>query len=343
MAEDFPADPSTPQGACLRGVRESDAMVLILGQRYGAIQSTGLSATHEEYNEAIQQMPVFVFVEESTNCDERQLAFISEVQNWNKGALTKHFVTDRELQRLISQAIHEFDARTVMTDADRALIASRASCLASEDSNQGIWYRTDVTKLSVAVVGHPEQQIIRPATLESTEFQERIEQAVVYGDHRLFDRRHGVQTRSHMDSIELTQNSASVRLTEAGSIKVQLNAVHGSERDAVMLPAIIEEDINDRIRKCLQFAYWILESIDSSFRIQHLAVAVTIVGTVDHIPWTTRDAYNPYSSPIPMRSSNALSPATLVLTRSSLGQDVSAHSDDLTVKLRRALKGNDMF
>ena len=343
MAEDFQAAPSTPQGACLQGVRESDAMILILGERYGAIQSSGLSATHEEYNEAIQRIPVFAFIQESTKSDSRQQGFISEVQDWNKGALTKYFSTGRELQRLVSQAIHEFDVRAVMNDADRASIASRASYLASEDSNQANWYSTDVTRLSVAVVGHPEQQIIRPATLESTELQEQIEMAIVYGDHRLFDRHLGVQIQSYMDSIEFTQSSASVRLTETGSIGVRLNAAYGSDDDAVGFPAMVEEDMGEKIRKCLQFASSILDSIDSSFRMQHIAIAVTIVGSIAHIPWTTRDTYNPYSSYVPMRTGNALAPETLVLTRSSFGHDVAAHADDLTVKLRRALEARSTF
>ena len=50
IAEQFPALPNSPQSACLASVREADAMILILGERYGAIQESGLSATQEEYN-----------------------------------------------------------------------------------------------------------------------------------------------------------------------------------------------------------------------------------------------------------------------------------------------------
>lgn len=46
MAEDFGARPQSPQVACLTGLRSADAMVLILGERYGATQpGSGLSAT----------------------------------------------------------------------------------------------------------------------------------------------------------------------------------------------------------------------------------------------------------------------------------------------------------
>ena len=51
MAEDFGAQAHSPQIACLNGVRDADLIVLILGESYGAVQSSGLSATHEEYRE----------------------------------------------------------------------------------------------------------------------------------------------------------------------------------------------------------------------------------------------------------------------------------------------------
>ncbi|HXS78292.1 MAG TPA: DUF4062 domain-containing protein [Terracidiphilus sp.] len=44
MAEDFGAQPRSPQVACLNGVREADLVVLILGETCGALQPSGLSA-----------------------------------------------------------------------------------------------------------------------------------------------------------------------------------------------------------------------------------------------------------------------------------------------------------
>jgi hypothetical protein len=58
VAEEFGAKASTPQIACLTGLRESDLVVLILGAEYGAVQRSGLSATAEEFHEARQHKPV---------------------------------------------------------------------------------------------------------------------------------------------------------------------------------------------------------------------------------------------------------------------------------------------
>jgi hypothetical protein len=48
-AEDFPASSATPQQACLAGVRWAEAVILLLGVRYGDRQASGISPTHEEY------------------------------------------------------------------------------------------------------------------------------------------------------------------------------------------------------------------------------------------------------------------------------------------------------
>ena len=70
MAEDFGALPTSPQIACLQGLRESDMVVLVLGSSYGAVQpGSGLSATHEEYREARQTKPVLAFVQQGVTPD----------------------------------------------------------------------------------------------------------------------------------------------------------------------------------------------------------------------------------------------------------------------------------
>ena len=80
-AEDFPASPATAQQACLGAVRDSDVVVLLLGERYGAPQPSGLSATHEEYREARERKPVLVFVESGVTLEPSQRGFVDELQN----------------------------------------------------------------------------------------------------------------------------------------------------------------------------------------------------------------------------------------------------------------------
>lgn len=59
------ASPDSPQMACLMEVESSDIVVLLMGARYGDIQESGLSATHEEWVHARSiRRKVLVFVGE---------------------------------------------------------------------------------------------------------------------------------------------------------------------------------------------------------------------------------------------------------------------------------------
>lgn len=67
--EQFSADPNPPKDVCLRNLEECDAVVLILGARYGSLDPHEmLSLTEIEYNEAkALGIPIFVFLK--TNAD----------------------------------------------------------------------------------------------------------------------------------------------------------------------------------------------------------------------------------------------------------------------------------
>ena len=64
MAETAPARPDASKHALLDLVDPADAVVLILGARYGYIAEHGLSPTEDEFNHARQAgKPIFVFVQ----------------------------------------------------------------------------------------------------------------------------------------------------------------------------------------------------------------------------------------------------------------------------------------
>ena len=343
MAEDFPAATATPQGACLRVVRESDALVLILGARYGAIQSTGLSATHEEYNEARERIPIYVFIERCDDYEDSQRQFIAAVQHWNKGHFAAYFNESLELQRLVAQALNQSGEIKQLTAADRDTLLDRASSLAQAQSKQGYVYHASETALSVALVGHSTHQIISATALESVRFQESIEQAAIYGEHRLFERNVGVEPTVRMDEIEIVQNGASILITEAASVRVRLDALRGTSSGGIAMPSMIEEDICEDIRKSLLFADWLVEFVDTDKQLQNVAVAATTVGAIDHVPWSSRAAFDPHSATLPMRRNDGLTPAALVVPRSTLRHRANSYAKELTVKLRRSLASIDMF
>lgn len=70
-------------------------MILILGSRYGDLQASGLSATHEEYREARDTRPVLVFIQQGVDPEPQQDEFIREVQGWEQGHFTAGFEDPR--------------------------------------------------------------------------------------------------------------------------------------------------------------------------------------------------------------------------------------------------------
>jgi hypothetical protein len=107
-AEDFAASPASPQVACLDGVRSADVVLVILGTRYGATQRSGKSPTHEEFDEATRNKPVFVFVQSKVEPEEAQARFISEARAWSSGHFTSTFVDANDLRNQVTRALHRW-------------------------------------------------------------------------------------------------------------------------------------------------------------------------------------------------------------------------------------------
>lgn len=131
-AEDFTASPSTPQQACLAAVRESDLVVLLVGDNYGALQSSGLSATHEEYREARDDKPVLVFVQSGVERDDKQHEFLEEVQAWSTGHYRAAFSSPGELKSAIIRALHDYELAASAGPSDEQEMAERARALVEE-------------------------------------------------------------------------------------------------------------------------------------------------------------------------------------------------------------------
>ena len=88
--ETWPASPNEPLDECLRCVQESDAVVLMLGQKYGTLTQGGISATHAEYRRALEHgKPLFAFVLDCKDREPKQEDFLAEVRggHWHSPVL----------------------------------------------------------------------------------------------------------------------------------------------------------------------------------------------------------------------------------------------------------------
>lgn len=217
MAEDFGAQPNSPQIACLQGLRKSDLVVLILGEHYGAKQpGSGLSATHEEYRDAQGRKPVIAFVQEGTVPDSEQAAFIAEVQGWEGGLFRGSFHDPADLQMGVTRALHDYDVTKAVGVVDASALTTRACGLLPKTNRNSF---SGSSTINVAVVGGPLQSILRPVELESPQLSDSFQQAAMFGDTQIFDRTKGIQTKIHQAALIFEQErGARVQLDEQGTM-----------------------------------------------------------------------------------------------------------------------------
>lgn len=337
MAETFGARPDSPQIACLRELRESDVVVLILGDRYGTVQgASGIAPTHEEFREARERKPILVFVQEGVAREPLQENFVGEVQAWQSGYYRSGFRTADELRDAVTRALHDYELANATGPLDPAqLVAAANGLIPRRRPNQHV----DTPALRLAVVGGPAQTILRPAQLEERSLCEFVHQNALFGPQRVFDGTKGVEAGIEGDALLLQQErGASIRLAESGNIVLGLPLHEGDDRSrsGFGFLAIIEEAVLQRLTLGLRFANLVLDHIDSTQRLVHAAVSAAIDAS-DYMGWRTQaeqDA-SPNSGTMRMASDENLAPVHLQVPRAKLRLAVHELAEDLMVNLRR--------
>ena len=128
MAEDFGALPTTPQVACLAELRDSDVMVLMLGERYGAVQPSGLSATHEEWREAQDRnRSSSLFKRGSPVNRGRRSSFAKSKRG--PAAAFEPVQTPRELRVAVGRALGDYERANAVAPVNEADFIARAAPL----------------------------------------------------------------------------------------------------------------------------------------------------------------------------------------------------------------------
>lgn len=339
-AEDFGASASSPQSACLGAARESDIVVLVLGERYGFEQPSGLSATHEEFREVRESHPILVFIEAGIEPEDRQLAFIREVQSWDSGLYTAEFSDSDSLRKLVVRALHDHELSAGSTTADDEEIERRAVALIPEPSG-GF---ASPTQLVVAVAGGPARAVLSPSTLDDPELIKYLQAQTITGPNAVLDVGDGTTATAEGAAISLRQTHHRFRLFEDGSMVVEQPAMpaRNAVGTASMLRSIIEEDLRERIETTISLIGTVLNHVDGPQRLSHVSVVAAIGGSA-HVGWRTKAeaAANPNSMSLGMRQGEPNSVVRLspsVRRRGVLLQDTARIADDITATLRRAVK-----
>jgi hypothetical protein len=161
MAEDFPALAGTPQEACLAGVRDADVIVLLIGESYGGVQPSGLSASHEEYREGRERKPILVFVEAGVAPEANQAEFLQEVQAWATGHFGASYSDPAGLSMEVIRALHEHElAQSVGPVNEEELLARAAALMPQRHGMMG------TPQIVLAIASGPLQSVLRPAELD---------------------------------------------------------------------------------------------------------------------------------------------------------------------------------
>lgn len=329
MAEDFGARPNSPQIACLSELRQSDVIVLILGAGYGADQASGLSATHEEYKEAKGHKDILAFIQEGVEKESQEAAFVHEVQGWESGLFRSGFTTAEGLRQAVTRALYDYAIANISSPVDQDELAQRAIALLPKERRG---YSSGIASLNLAVAGAPRQSILRPVEIEKRSLADALVQRALFGDHRLFDLKLGVQQGMDGDRLLLSQeHGGQVTLDEQGSVRVTL-PVRSSDR---MMPEIIYEVVQEQFVGALDYASWVLDFIDQTQRLSHTAIAIGLTGA-EHMAWRTQRESDARPNGLSMGSGNSQqAPVQTSQTRAALRLNSAHIVEDLIVRLRR--------
>jgi hypothetical protein len=309
-------------------------MIVVMGERYGYIQASGISATHEEFREAAGTKEIIAFIKNTQSRESEQQRFLDEVQDWQSGLFTIQFNDAAELQRLVVRHLHRRGLDEARGRPDDEDMANRARFLLQQPEERS-WSGQQAT-LQIALATGPHQNILRPSELGSQELEDFVYATVMMGSDPLFDRRRGTDSSVEGDAFVCSQGGLSISIHADGGLLVALPI-----RSEGHLSAIIEEDVQSAIGRTFALMDTILAKIDPTEKVRYIAPAVTL-SNADHYGWRTAEEHrrNPNSMTMSgmYRSERAavqLRPAAM--PRAVLKTRRQEMAEDLTVLLRRQM------
>lgn len=334
-AEDFPASSGSPQQACLAAVRGCDVVVLLMGERYGYRQPSGLSATHEEYREARERKPVLVFVESGVTLEAEQAAFLNEVEDWSTGHFRASYSTPEELKTVLLRGLHDHELATSAGAVDESALLGRATALLPTD------HRSTTAQVILAVAGGPHQQVLRPAELDDEKLRRDMHREAIFGEHPIFHGTQGTNSAIRGATLVLEQPYGSLSVDQTGSICIIQPARHIDDRRYAELPALIEEDLTTTLLNAVRFTGWLLDQIDPPRRLTDVVPVASIFGA-GYLPWRTRAEHAAKPGFATMGGGGNAETVVLMPARrhrQALTHDAARIAEDLIVLLRRRMRG----
>lgn len=337
MAEDFGAQPQSPQVACLDALRGCDAVVLIFGDRYGAVQVSGLSATHEEYREARDRLPILAFAPRNAEPDTHQAAFMKEARQWVGGLFSPPFADAEDLRSMVTRALHEWQLSRAAGTVDPTELRDRALAPLADQHDRR---QHNTPTISLSLVGGPAQAVLRPSQIEGPSLGHEIRKAALFGDAAILDPDAGSKISIESGRLILRQERRLVSIDADGGIVVRLSIEDNSGRS--LLGAIIEEVVVERLASALRFGAWMLDHVDPTARLSQIALAARIEAS-GYMAWRTQREHeaSPHSMTLSNIGQDETPPVHLTPAhrpRAALRFEANHLVEDLVTLLRRPWK-----
>lgn len=218
--EDFGGTDDSPEAAYLTEVAAADIYVGLMGDYYGAMQSSGYSATHEEYLEARRRgkRVSFWVREDDSNRQGHARDFVSEVQVFN---VTGGFADVDDLIRGLLRRLREMAAEDISPWVKVADVVFRAERITESGADLTIEARirgTDVMHALRAV--SPDQQ-----------WGGRSEVPVTYGD------------RAGVGRVEALEVQTQSQATQTVKVGLTVNWASGHDSMAMATAGFSYEDL----------------------------------------------------------------------------------------------------
>lgn len=332
MAETAPASPDASRQALLPLVEEADAVVLILGARYGYITESGRSPTEDEFNHARSLgKPVFVFVEKGVEREPEQDAFVGRVGGaWEHGAFTSLFTDPSELSLGVVKALTSY--RDQVRDEEVVPQAlDRVARLAAGDGRQ---YNPGSNAVRIALVPVGARTLIDPLILDEGTIGDRA--AAVVRHYRLVPQSAGLDVNANTQGVVLTGSARAdfhatvISLASDGAITADLSARAEGLMGGM---AISYPRVEEAIAATCGAAQGLWALLPSGDLIRQVAATVC-VPEADHHPLTLTGQVGG-SMGVPTIPDPLMAPTPpIVVRRAEIGTDELNHR--LAVSLKQA-------
>ncbi|WP_420633080.1 DUF4062 domain-containing protein [Candidatus Palauibacter sp.] len=263
LAEHFAAQAISPRNACLDGVQSSDALVALLGARYGWVAPSGQSATEEEYDEARRRhMPILVFVQDGAARELRQQEFVRRVEDYIGGHFRKSFRDANDLRRLISEAIVAADFGGAPAPPVGAEARIRAALSRKPENTQySVW-------MKMCWATPRDEEVVDPVDLDDAASQQRLQRLAHNCDPPLLNYELGKKPEATLARLRVRQGEVQgsmpdehatiVTIHSDGTLTVLQNVTGPRLRDPnrllVGMHRLDPDVVRDRLERSWSFA-----------------------------------------------------------------------------------------